>query len=130
MPEQQPYSNDVTSGHGCGHNLIGAGALVGDVSKITPVMGVAVQSIPLGVSLHTWAATACHGTSIGHKAAVTAAHALALLGYDLLTDASLREAARSDFEQRVQGVPYQSATAALTATLRDDEDDILGKRFG
>ncbi len=110
---------------------IGGSTDVGDVSKITPTMGIAVQSLPLGVSLHTWAATACHGTSIGHKAAITAAHALALLGYDLFTDAGLRAAARADFEQRMQGSRYEISPPLplpVAASIADDTD-ALGKTF-
>ena len=110
---------------------IGGSTDVGDVSKVTPTMGIAVQSLPLDVSLHTWAATACHGTSIGHKAAITAAHALALLGYDLFTDAGLRAAVRADFEQHMQGNRYEISPPAplpVAASIADDTD-ALGKTF-
>jgi aminobenzoyl-glutamate utilization protein B len=46
--------------------------------------------------------------SIGLKGALQAARALAWAGIDILTDADLRQAARTDFERRVQGQPYVS----------------------
>jgi aminobenzoyl-glutamate utilization protein B len=81
---------------------------VGDVSWNTPTMGCGMPTMPLGVSVHTWAATACHGTSIGLKGARQAARLLAWTGIDIMTDAELRQAARADFERRVRGHPYVS----------------------
>ncbi|SRR6266851_3645742 len=81
---------------------------VGDVSWCTPTMGCGMPTVPLEVGLHTWAATACHGTSIGLKGAMHAAHVLAATGVDILTDADLRQAARADFERRTNGKPYIS----------------------
>jgi aminobenzoyl-glutamate utilization protein B len=81
---------------------------VGDVSWNAPTMGCGMPTIPLGVSVHTWAATACHGTSIGLKGALQAARVLALTGLDIMTDAELRQAARADFERRTRERPYVS----------------------
>lgn len=81
---------------------------VGDVSWCTPTMGCGMPTVPLEVGLHTWAATACHGTSIGLKGAIHAARVLAATGIDILTDADLRQAARDDFERRTNGKPYVS----------------------
>jgi len=81
---------------------------VGDVSYITPTMGVAVPGVPRGVGLHTWMGTASHGTSLGFKGAVTAAKVLALTGFDLLTDAELRKQAKADFDKRTEGYTYKS----------------------
>ena len=81
---------------------------VGDVSWCTPTMGCGMPTVPLNVGLHTWAATACHGTSIGPKGALAAARVLAATGVDLLTNDTLRHAARADFEQRTAGKPYRS----------------------
>jgi aminobenzoyl-glutamate utilization protein B len=58
--------------------------------------------------MHTWAATACHGTSIGLKGAIHAAKVLAGMGLDVMTDPALRAAARADLEQRTEGRPYLS----------------------
>jgi aminobenzoyl-glutamate utilization protein B len=81
---------------------------VGDVSWCTPTVGCGMPTVPREVGLHTWAATACHGTSIGQKGAYHAARVLAATGIDILTDADLRQAARADFERRTMGKPYIS----------------------
>jgi aminobenzoyl-glutamate utilization protein B len=87
---------------------MGASTDVGDVSWNVPTMGYGMPTMPLGVAVHTWAATACHGMSIGFKGALQAARALALAGLDVMTDAELRTAARADFERRVSEHPYVS----------------------
>ena len=94
-----------------GSQIIGASSDVGDVSYLAPTMGCSVPTVPLGIGLHTWAATAAHGTSIGLKGAVMAAKALARLGIELATDAELRAAARTDLERRVGDQPYKSPLA-------------------
>jgi aminobenzoyl-glutamate utilization protein B len=81
---------------------------VGDVSWNAPTMGCGMPTMPLGVAVHTWAATACHGMSIGLKGAIQAARVLAWTGIDIMTDAELRKAARADFERRVSERPYVS----------------------
>ena len=81
---------------------------VGDVSWNAPTMGCGMPTMPLGVAVHTWAATACHGMSIGLKGALQAARVLAWTGIDIMTDAELRKAAHADFERRVSERPYVS----------------------
>ena len=81
---------------------------VGDVSYITPTMGITVPAWPQGVGAHTWMATASNGTSIGLKGAVTASKVLALTGIDLLTDVELRKQAKADFDKRTEGFTYKS----------------------
>ncbi|NOS74808.1 MAG: amidohydrolase [Methyloglobulus sp.] len=87
---------------------LGGGTDVGDISWNVPTMGIAMPSIPLGISLHTWAATATHGMSIGKKAAVAMAKIMTATGLDILTDSDLRQAAKADFERRTAGKPYVS----------------------
>jgi aminobenzoyl-glutamate utilization protein B len=87
---------------------MGASTDVGDVSWVTPTMGCGMPTVPLEIEMHTWPATACHGTSIGVKGAIYAARVLAATGLDILTDVELRKAARADFEQRISGKPYVS----------------------
>lgn len=86
----------------------GASTDVADVSWNTPTMGCGMPTMPLGVSVHTWAATASHGTSIGLKGAIQAARVLAWSGLEIMTDTELRQAARVDFERRVSDHPYVS----------------------
>jgi aminobenzoyl-glutamate utilization protein B len=81
---------------------------VGDVSYITPTMGVSIPGVPPGIGLHTWMGTASHGTSIGFKGAVTASKVLALTGMDLLTDAEFLKQAKADFDKRTEGFTYES----------------------
>lgn len=92
-----------------GTYMMGASTDVGDVSWLTPTMGCGMPTIPKGINLHTWSATASHGTSIGRKGALYAARALASLGLELMTDPELRKAAREDFEKRLAGRKYVSA---------------------
>jgi aminobenzoyl-glutamate utilization protein B len=88
--------------------FMGASTDVGDVSWLTPTMGCDMSTMPLGITPHTWPATACHGMSIGLKGAIQAARVLAATGVDILTDAELRKTARADFERRTSGKPYVS----------------------
>jgi len=80
---------------------------VADVSYITPTSGFSVTTAAADIPWHSWAATACHGTSAGVKGAVVAAKVIALTGVDLLTDAKLRADARATFLENTGGKPYQ-----------------------
>lgn len=87
---------------------IGGSSDVADVSWNTPTMGVVLPTVPIGVSMHTWAVTACGGMSIGLKGALAASDVLTRTALDVLTDADLRARARADFERRTDGVEYVS----------------------
>lgn len=87
---------------------MGGSSDVGDVSWITPTMGIGMITMPAEVSLHTWPVTACAGMSIGQKGALAAAHILALTAVDIVTDEELRTAAKADFAKRTQGFTYVS----------------------
>jgi aminobenzoyl-glutamate utilization protein B len=87
---------------------IGGSSDVADVSWNSPTMGVVMPTVPIGVSMHTWAVTACGGMSIGLKGALAATDVLARTALDVLTDADLRAAARADFERRTDGFEYVS----------------------
>ncbi len=170
VPRREPRKDHVSSGHGCGHNLLGAGStgaaialknvmIAQNLPGTIRVYGCAAEETEgakfymaraglfrdldaalhwhpgptaeasnyrtaaidqlrieffgkaahaVGVSVHTWAATASHGTDIGLKGAIQTARVLARTGLDLMTDAELRQAARADFEQRVKERPYTS----------------------
>lgn len=86
----------------------GGGTDVGDVSYNTPTGLFAIATMPIGVGLHTWPVTACGGTTIGDKGSVYSAIVMAGVGYDLMTDAKLRAAARADFDRRKAGRKYVS----------------------
>ena len=81
---------------------------VAEASWLAPTMGIAMPTLPLDVSLHTWPVTACGGMSIGVNGTLAAAKVLALTALDVLTDAELRTAARADFERRTEGFTYAS----------------------
>ncbi len=83
-----------------GEITAGGSTDVGDVSYLTPVGIFGWPTLPLGVSLHTWPVTACGGMSIGDKASLATARILAGAGFDLMTDAALRKAARDDLVRR------------------------------
>jgi aminobenzoyl-glutamate utilization protein B len=87
---------------------IGGSSDVADVSWNAPTMGVVMPTVPIGVSMHTWAVTACGGTSIGLKGALAASRVLTATAVDVLTDAELRAAAHADFERRTAGFEYVS----------------------
>ena len=91
-----------------GEPSIGGSSDVAEASWNTPTMGIAMPTMPAGVALHTWPVTACGGMSIGLAGAVAAADVLAATALDLLLDQQLRDAARSDFDRRVAGRPYES----------------------
>ena len=85
---------------------VGGGTDVGDVSWVAPVGIFGWPSFGIGTSLHTWAVTACGGMSIGDRASLDTARILAGMGYDVMTDAGLRAAAKAELEARRGGVPY------------------------
>jgi len=91
---------------------VGGGTDVADISWNTPSCVFSVPTLPLGIGLHTWAATACGGMSIGVKGGVTAAAVMTATAYEVLTDARLREAARADFEKRKGSTKYACAVPA------------------
>jgi hypothetical protein len=67
-------------------------------------MGITAPTVPTGVVLQSWPATASHGTGIGYKGAVTASHVLALIGIGIgiLTDADSRKQVEADFDKRTE----------------------------
>lgn len=87
---------------------VGGSTDVGDVSWLTPTMGLLMPAAPEGIGVHTWMATASHGSSIGIKSAVMAAKVLALTGIDILVDSDFLQQAKKDFERRTAGIEYKS----------------------
>ncbi|MBN8993956.1 MAG: amidohydrolase [Rhizobiales bacterium] len=98
-PQPLPFLTDVNAG---------GSTDVGDVSYQAPTAIFAWPTMPLGVSLHTWPVTACGGMSIGDKGSLNTARIMAAAGYDLMTDAELRKAARADFDKRRGDAPFVS----------------------
>jgi aminobenzoyl-glutamate utilization protein B len=91
-----------------GEPALGGSSDVAEVSWITPTMGIAMPTMPLGVPLHTWPVTACAGMSIGSNAAVAATDVLTRMAVDLLTDDELRAEAHADLDRRRGDYQYVS----------------------
>jgi aminobenzoyl-glutamate utilization protein B len=87
---------------------LGGATDVAEASWITPTMGIAMPTMPLGVPLHTWPVTACGGMSIGGKGALAATEVLSRMALELLTDSELRAAARADLDRRRGDYAYVS----------------------
>src|SRR5215467_7457912 len=85
---------------------------VGDVSWNVPTIGFSTATFVPGSGAHTWQATAAAGMSIGQQGMVVAAKAIALTGLDLLTDASLVQAAKNDLKKQTAGRSYYTAIPA------------------
>jgi aminobenzoyl-glutamate utilization protein B len=83
-----------------------------EVSHIVPEVGFRVTTAAAGIPWHSWAATACHGTSAGIKGAVVASKVISLTAVDMVTDPELLAAAKRDFLERTEGRPYRSPIPA------------------
>ncbi|HOO28830.1 MAG TPA: amidohydrolase, partial [Lachnospiraceae bacterium] len=57
---------------------------------------------------HNWKVTSCVGSSIGMKAMRQAAKVLAVSGLDLLRDPDIVNAAKKEFEERMEGMRYET----------------------
>jgi aminobenzoyl-glutamate utilization protein B len=73
---------------------------VGDVSWNVPNSGFSTATWVAGTPAHSWQAVAAGGMSIGHKGMLNAAKTLALTTYDLMTDATLVQKARAEFDAK------------------------------
>ena len=81
---------------------------VAEVSYITPTVGFNVTTAAADIPWHSWATSACHGTDAGVKGAQVATKVIALTGIDLLTDADLRQRAKTFFDEKTGGTVYSS----------------------
>ncbi|MGA0605986.1 amidohydrolase [Phenylobacterium sp. VNQ135] len=73
---------------------------VGDVSWVTPTVGLRVATWAPGTPSHSWQAVAASGSSLGVKGAVVAAKTLALTAADLFRSPETIAAAKLELEQR------------------------------
>ncbi len=71
-----------------------------DVSWNVPTVSMTAATFVPGVPAHSWQATACAGATIGQKGMIVAAKSMALTTVDLLTDASIIEQAKSEFDRK------------------------------
>ena len=81
---------------------------VAEISWIAPTVSIQVAMAGKGIPWHSWAVAASAGLPGASKAAHTAAKILAFTAIDLFTDASLLNAARSEFMESSGGKKYQS----------------------
>jgi aminobenzoyl-glutamate utilization protein B len=81
---------------------------VGDVSYVVPTVGLATATWVPGTPPHSWQAVACNGMSIGFKGMMVAAKSMAFTGLDLIKNPLLIEAAKKEFEERLEGLKYES----------------------
>ena len=87
---------------------VGGSTDVADVSWSVPTMGMMYSAWPQHIAPHQWGCTACHGMSIGQKSVVHAAHVLAAMGLDILTQPDLLKAAKAEFDKHTGGKPADS----------------------
>lgn len=81
---------------------------VAEVSWLTPTTGLGIAYMPIGAPGHHWAAVACSGMSIGHKAMLTAAKVMAASWIDFLTYPEIVKKMREEWIDRKEGKEYQS----------------------
>lgn len=80
---------------------------IGDVSWKVPVIHLSATTAAADIPWHSWAVTACGGTSIGRKGMMFAAGALARTAIDLYTKDDVRKAIRDEFEASVREGNYK-----------------------
>ena len=88
--------------------LMGGSTEVADVSWITPTGQITTTCWPLGTPGHSWQTVASSGSTIGAKGMIFAAKAMALAGFDLLTEPDLLAGAKAEFEKARAGREYVS----------------------
>jgi aminobenzoyl-glutamate utilization protein B len=81
---------------------------VGDVSWITPTAQLTGATWVMGTAAHSWQATAASGMGIGQKAMIAVSKAMAVGGYELMTNPDLLRKAKETFAKDTDGKPYVS----------------------
>jgi len=81
---------------------------VGDVSYVVPTTGFSTLCWAPGTPAHSWQATAAGGHSIGKKGMMLAARILAANAWDLAHSPDTIEAAKAEFNKRLDGVEYKA----------------------
>ncbi|WP_353625847.1 hypothetical protein [Bacillus sp. JCM 19041] len=119
LPTKSHYFKDLE-----GVSMAGSSD-IGDISYIAPMGQIMTTCYPVGLSVHTWQATASHGSSIGMKGMATAACAMALSLYDLFTKPELVEQAQEEFNQATEGRRYQCAIPDDVKPVTSKQDEPL-----
>ena len=105
---------------------IGGSSDVADVSWNAPTMGVVMPTVPIGVSMHTWAVTACGGMSIGLKGALSAAEVFTLLNGYVALRSEKPEATKLPLPVAPLGPTSLLATMTGPVTSLTDRNDPTG----
>ena len=90
----------------------GGSSDVADVAWNTPTVEFSTACFVVGAPGHSWQHTAVSGTSVGVKSSLFAAKVMAASVVDLLTQPELLAEARSDWQQRMEGLTYKSPLPA------------------
>jgi aminobenzoyl-glutamate utilization protein B len=106
--EEKGYDNEIKPLPEKIEPVSGGSTDVAEVSWVTPTAGFSITTAASGIPWHSWAASACHGTTGGYRAAIAAAKVIALTGYDLLSNKDLLATARKEFDEAVKDKPYKS----------------------
>ena len=121
--EEQEYAKKIQSSLGIEENGLketiesfrlperswgGGSTDVAEVSWLTPTTSLGIAYEPEGAPGHHWAAVACGGMSIGHKAMLTAAKVMAASGLDLLSHPDVIKQMREEWMERKKGLEYKS----------------------
>lgn len=90
---------------------------VGDVSYVTPTVGLGTATWVPGTAAHSWQATAADGMSIGYKGMMVAAKTMALTGKDLILNPLLIKEAKKEFDERLDGYVYEPLIGDIAPPL-------------
>ncbi|MBN1223098.1 MAG: amidohydrolase [Candidatus Aminicenantes bacterium] len=81
---------------------------VAEVSWLTPTTSLGIAFKPIDTPGHHWAAVACGGMSIGHKAMLTAAKVMAASGVDFFMNPKIVQKMREEWIKKKNGREYKS----------------------
>ncbi len=102
----QPLHDGILPFNGTPRQLYGS-TDVGDVSWLTPTVQCWGPCFAVGTPGHSWQLVAQGKQPAAHKAMVQAAKAMAATAIDMLSDEDLLKQARTEWEERTAGAPYQ-----------------------
>ncbi|QDO97387.1 amidohydrolase [Ferrovibrio terrae] len=102
----KPLHDGILPFNGTPRQLYGS-TDVGDVSWLTPTVQCWGPCFAVGTPGHSWQLVAQGKQPAAHKAMAQAAKAMAATAIDALTDEDLLKQARSEWEKRTAGAPYQ-----------------------
>ncbi|GAB4522762.1 MAG: M20 family metallopeptidase [Parvularculaceae bacterium] len=100
---------------------------IGDVSWVAPTVTIRYPSNIDGTIGHHWSSAIAMATPVAHKGAVAGAKVVAATMIDLLTDESLREAARDYFKEQTEEVQYEAFISADDAPAIEKNAEIMAE---